>query len=219
MVGPAAHRFHPKMWLLSGDEGLWVLSGSGNLTAGGLRENREQFEIVRASDAASIQAQEERFRTLTTGAVPLEEFEGSIAWKTWVEQQDRRRRLAEQLQDLDREVAKSHSVNREPHKQELMHDLWQIYEKTLAAKLLKRDGTVYVPGGFRLQLEGKRGSGEPVLIVKSLCKSGTEGFDTIKENRQRDLTVESLVVDEERSYHTLFPAETVRRARERLKDF
>jgi len=219
VVGATASRFHPKVWLLSGKDGLWVLSGSGNLTAAGLRENREQFEILHASDTASIKVQEDRFDDLTAGAVPLDEFEGSIAWRTWVEQQARRRRLAEQIADLDQAVAESHSVSRERDKEDLMRDLWDIYDKTLAAKLRKKDGAVYVPGGLRLQLEGKRGSGEPVLIVKSLCRNGTEGFGTIEENNRRDLTVESLVVDETKSYHTLFPVETHRLARERLDGF
>jgi hypothetical protein len=219
MVGPSASRFHPKTWLLSGDYGLWVLSGSGNLTLGGLCDNREQFEIFHAQDAASIQAQEERLSRLTEGAIPLDEFEGSIAWRTWVEQQDRRRRLEEQLTSLDRAVTDSHSINREPHKRDLMRDLWQIHDETLAAKLRKKDGSPYNPSGFRLQLEGNRGSGEPLLIVKSLCKSGTEGFETIEENDRRDLTVESLVVDKTKRYHSLFPTETVRLATERLERF
>lgn len=74
VVGAEAPGFHPKLWLLQGGDGLGVLAGSGNLTAGGLRDNREQFELVEVHDPEEIEAHEQRFEDLTAGAVPLEEL-------------------------------------------------------------------------------------------------------------------------------------------------
>lgn len=218
IAGPDAARFHPKLWLLErSDGGLRVLSGSGNLTEQGLRDNREQFEILSVEDAAEVAAQQRRFDALTSGAIPLGRFEGSIAWRTWIEQLRRRAEIAARVAALDRALAESHPIDREPDKQLLMDDLWELYELTLEAKLKKEDGKTYVPSGLRLQLEGKRGPKEPVPIAASICKSGTEGFDTIlRTNNRRDLTVEWLVVDETKKYHDLFPEETLRLSAERL---
>ena len=136
LTGAEAARFHPKVWLLHETTGeLWVLSGSGNLTAGGLHGNREQFEILHVVDSAAVEAQEERLDALTEDAIPLDHFEGSIAWKTWTEQLDRRAKLDRQLQDLNEALAKSHPIDREAHKQQLMDDLWEIYKRTLGARL------------------------------------------------------------------------------------
>lgn len=218
--GTEAARFHPKLWLIQAGSGeLRVLSGSGNLTAAGLRDNREQFEIFRTSEPEEIAAQSRRFKALTAGSIPLERFEGSIAWRAWVRQQARRNELARQLKALDEELATSPAEDRQADKEQLMGDLWDLYERTLAEKLRKDDGHIYNPSGLRLQLEGKRGPKEPVPITTSICKSGTEGFDTILKADKPELTVEFLVVDSERPYHTLFSEETRRLSAERLQRF
>jgi HKD family nuclease len=218
--GDGAPGFHPKIWLVESASGeLRVLSGSGNLTSAGLRDNREQFEVVRTSDRVAIEAQRRRFDVLTEGSIPLDLFEGSIAWRTWTQQLDRRAEMEKRLAALDRELAESPAVDREAHKAQLMSDLWDLYERTLAARLIKDDGHVYNPSGFRLQLEGKRGPKEPVPIAASICKSGTDGFDTILKADRPELTVEFLVVDALKPYHDLFPAETRRVSAERLWRF
>lgn len=40
--------FHPKVWLFEVDEGLAVVHGSGNMTASGMRRNKEQVTVSRA---------------------------------------------------------------------------------------------------------------------------------------------------------------------------
>lgn len=45
--GPRAAAYHPKLWLLRSHTTLTVLSGSGNVTGGGLTSNIEQFELLR----------------------------------------------------------------------------------------------------------------------------------------------------------------------------
>jgi HKD family nuclease len=220
IAGPEAARFHPKFWLLSSADGsLLVLSGSGNLTQGGLRDNREQFEVVRTNDSTAIEMQERRFEELTEGAIPLDRHEGSIAWRTWKDQLRHRAGLEGRLRELDQALAESHPESREADKKELLDDLWGIYERTREARLRQADGRLYVPSGLRLELEGARGSGEPVSIATRLCKSETDGFRAMLAAGQRDSTVESLVVDPSKGYHTLFPEEIRRASQERLQQF
>jgi|SRR5689334_14565613 len=127
VTGPEAVLFHPKLWLLEGREGtLEVVSGSGNLTAGGLCDNREQFEIAHVTDAQEIEAQWNRFAALTEGAVTLEEMLGSIAWKEWKQQLPERRQLAKRARQLDQRLASSAPKNMEKAKEELRRDVPEL---------------------------------------------------------------------------------------------
>ncbi len=79
VVGVEAMTFHPKLWLAVSTDGLAVLSGSGNLTQGGMKSNREQFELrwIPAAQEAAIAAQQERFDGLSDGAIRLPELRGT----------------------------------------------------------------------------------------------------------------------------------------------
>ena len=46
-IGSDSMRFHPKLWLARSESELKALSGSGNLTSGGLEDNVEQFELTK----------------------------------------------------------------------------------------------------------------------------------------------------------------------------
>jgi len=46
-IGRDSMRFHPKLWLARSEGELSALSGSGNLTLGGLEQNIEQFELAK----------------------------------------------------------------------------------------------------------------------------------------------------------------------------
>lgn len=214
VVGAHASGFHPKLWLLEGDDGLSAVSGSGNLTAGGLRDNREQFEVHEVSAAADIELQWQRFKTLVEGAITLEEMIGSIAWREWREQAQKREWLAREQKRLDDRLSSSPARNMEEAKRQLTQDLWGIHDKTLKEKLPKPDGDTYNPGHFRLELEGHRGVTDPVHIVGRICRRKTKGFDVIRNSRRWDLTVESLVVDPRNEYYELFKG-TVRELSER----
>jgi hypothetical protein len=212
-----ARRFHPKLWLIEAGEEMRVLSGSGNLTAGGMNGNREQFEVSSCA-GAEIENQLNRFAALTTGAVRLDSFEGSIAWRTWQAQEKERRALAERQKALDEELAAEKADNREADKSELTRDLWEIYDLTIAAELKKLNGRAYIPSGLRLELEGHRGSDEPVRLASRLCRRGTDGFDELCRHDRLDLTVEYLVADEGKRYHTLFRREIRDAAAARLRE-
>jgi hypothetical protein len=219
VCGPAAVRFHPKLWLLRGEAELDVLTGSGNLTTGGLQRNLEQFELLRVTAEPEIAAHEERFSALTADALPLDEVVGSIAWREWIRTQKDRSRLERELRRLEQRVLESPPRDRTMDKKALLDDLWDIHDRTVAERLPKRDGGAYNPSGLRLELEGHRGVSDPVLIVGRLCRRQTDGFDTILAADRPDLTVEALVVDPDKPYHSLFPAEIRDLSRERLNQF
>jgi hypothetical protein len=220
VTGPDARRFHPKLWLARAQGELRVLSGSGNLTHGGLRENREQFELVRVP-APSVVADvhERRFVELTAGAMSLDEVEGSAAWREWHWQLKHRRRLADEQRRLDERLAATAPVDRAADKQLLQADLEDLYRRTVAAGLRRRDGQRYVPHRFREGIERARERRDPVSLVGRICHRQTEGFDVLLEADRPELTVEALVVDPAKPYHDIFSPETRSRSEERLRQF
>jgi hypothetical protein len=154
---------------------------------------------------------------LTEGAIPLEEMLDSVAWREWKRQLPQRRQIANRQKQLDEQLAKSAAKNMSGPKEELRKDLWGIHNRTLEEKLPKPEGGTYNPGHFRLELEGHRGVTDPVHIVGRICRRRTRGFDVIKAAGRQDLTVESLVVDPQKSYYELFKGEIRRLAEERLR--
>jgi MoaA/NifB/PqqE/SkfB family radical SAM enzyme len=220
VVGPEAQRFHPKLWLLRIGDEMRVLSGSGNLTAGGLRDNREQFEVMITSDPDVVASNVARYEDLTAGAIPLERMRKTIAWDEWLRQIRERDRLHRELSRLDQKLAKSSAVDREDDRRRLLADLNDIYARTVAAtNIRRRDGQKHVPSRFLQGIKRAEESGNPVRLVFNMCRHKTEGFDVLLEAKRPDLTVEALVVNEGKSYHDLFQEETKRLSAERLEEF
>src|SRR4051812_32002367 len=108
VMGVHAPQFHPKLWISSSADWTFVLSGSGNLTAGGLDQNHEQFELLglrlpdRELEAAAHHARWKAFFALGS---PLADAIASPAWDEWIAQQSRRRQLTTELAELDRRLA------------------------------------------------------------------------------------------------------------------
>jgi hypothetical protein len=102
VTGSDAARFHPKLYLVANRDRLVVLAGSGNLTAGGLRDNVEQFEclVLPASSPVAL-AQERRFNLLWDQGAPLEEIRSTRFWEAWREQWLRGEALRMEANKLD----------------------------------------------------------------------------------------------------------------------
>jgi HKD family nuclease len=86
--------FHPKLYLASRAHELVVLSGSANLTGGGLRGNVEQYEELRfgvPSEDADVQ--QTRFEALWEYGAPLGDLRRSGDWDDYIERAKNRRRL------------------------------------------------------------------------------------------------------------------------------
>lgn len=219
VVGPEARRFHPKLWLISGGERFHVLSGSGNLTAGGLLENSEQFECLsfESGDEARGEEQIQRFERLIRDAVPLAELLQTPFWSVWEGQENARRELAARQSELDRELAMN--ADSEVAKAELYDDLVDLYERTKAQVRIpdKSGGTrPYVATRFKQSIDTGQRDGSIVTKVHGIVRKPTEGFNHLAEAGRPDLMVETLVLDESKRYHRLFSENTKERARSNL---
>lgn len=205
VVGSRAARFHPKLWLVDRPDGLAVLAGSGNLTAGGLRDNQEQFELlhVSPSDTAAKAAQEARFDRLTRDAVSLALVRDSAYWRLWNRQLAKRRELRVQERELDDTLLRAADAGLAVDA--LYVDLVDLYERTKAE-------VGYVASYFKRSIDESRGTTGPVPVVARLVKSPTTGFNRLAEAHRPDLMVEALVLDPLKPYHRLFDRSTVSHA-------
>ncbi|CAB4914198.1 unannotated protein [freshwater metagenome] len=117
-VGSEASRFHPKLYMTRAPNSSFVLSGSGNLTLGGLENNDEQFELLQQSTGPQRPGQRaperfesaasndliRRFSTYFSGAMPLANALSHPSFLSWQEQSARRADLEAELRKLDRDV-------------------------------------------------------------------------------------------------------------------
>jgi HKD family nuclease len=219
VVGPEAGRFHPKLWLISVGGRFHVFSGSGNLTAGGLLENTEQFECLsfESVDDARVEEQVRRFERLIRGAVPLAELRRTPFWSAWEGQEKARRELAARQSELDEELAKN--ADSELAKAELYEDLVDLYERTKVQVRIpdKSGGTrPYVAARFKQSIDAGQKDGSIVTRVHGIVRKPTEGFNHLAKAGRSDLMVETLVLDESKRYHRLFSESTKERARSNL---
>jgi HKD family nuclease len=211
VVGRRALKFHPKLWLAESPNGLDVLSGSGNLTDGGLVGNEEQFELLNLGTGDDELAREHRrrFETFFAQGMPFEQLKEDRYWTRWVETSAKREAMEAALLKLERELADSAGTPAENG--ELYADLLAIYQ---AAKnevtIIYDDGSErpYVASRFKQAIDRGRAEGTLVPVVSRIVNGPTEGFGRLAEAGRRDLMVETLVVDETKSYHRFFTVKT-----------
>jgi HKD family nuclease len=221
VIGHNSSRFHPKLWLVRGEANLTVLSGSGNLTRAGLQDNDEQFELSRMPlEGEAAGEQEERFISLTAGAHSLEAIEGTVVWSAWLTAIKKSAHLRKEIQRLEAELnAVPVKLRPEAEREELLNDLSAIHAATVAKDMITPKGKLYRPNRFLAGINRARDQGDPFDLVRRLCRRQTEGFDIILKYDEPLLTVESLVVDEGKSYHHLFTEQTRELAVQRLRKF
>ena len=220
-IGHDSMRFHPKLWLARSESELKVLSGSGNLTSGGLEENVEQFELIKMPlKSEEAIEQEERFVELTAGTYLLETIEGSVAWNSWLMMITKSKSSRNLIQMLERQLDEMPiKLRPEQERRQLLADLYGIYEATVDKNLFTPKGHLYRPTRFLVGINRARDSGDPFELVSRLCRQQTGGFDIILEHDQPELTVEALVMNEQKPYHRLFTQRTKELAGKRLKQF
>ena len=222
VIGRHARAFHPKLWLLDRPDKTVVISGSGNLTHGGLCSNDEQFEVFEFEPGdVTIAAHHDRYETLTRNAHPLDAIEGAAIWLEWLnvrrQQAQARRALAHAERNLNqREPIADRSLD----KAKLVNDLQQIYDDTVAADLPRADGERYYPTRLLVAIYAARdGNREPVKVVSDTIRRHTDGLDILLEAGRVDLTLEWLVLDESKPYHDLFSRASVKLASDRIEEF
>jgi hypothetical protein len=207
VVGRRAPGFHPKLWVSEGSDGVEVLSGSGNLTSGGLTGNDEQFELLRfdPGNERQILAQRTRIETFLSLGAPLADIHGSRYWKRWLEVDAEANELQSKVEQLA--DALSATAGTPAENAQLYADLLAIYEAAKAeVKILADDGSErpYVATRFKQAIDRGREEQTLVPVVSRIVNGPTEGFGRLAEAERRDLMVETLVVDPNRLYHRLF---------------
>lgn len=118
LVGSGASRFHPKLYMTRTPTASFLLSGSGNLTLGGLETNDEQFELLQQSagpqrpgqraperfESAASNDLTRRFSEYFNRAMPLSRALSHPSFLSWQEQSARRAELKAEIRKLDRDV-------------------------------------------------------------------------------------------------------------------
>jgi hypothetical protein len=116
-VGAPARVFHPKVYTTHTPTARWVLSGSGNLTRGGLIANHEQFELLQlragppqpgerrpaAFEATADLDLGRRWAAYWSQSLPLSSALGHPAYAVWEEQAARREELSASLRAIEAE--------------------------------------------------------------------------------------------------------------------
>lgn len=151
VTGAAARTFHPKIYVVAGPGGVFVLTGSGNLTSGGLKDNVEQFEAIElASFSSQAVEHEKRFNDIWAMGLDFEVVRASPYWDQWVAQRlelDAVARLADESEArLDRvayETAASRDQRRTVAGDDKQWTKEQVYP-LIAAIITERSG-----GSFR----------------------------------------------------------------------
>lgn len=222
VIGRNARAFHPKLWLIDRASRTVVISGSGNLTAGGLLTNDEQFEMMEfeAGDPR-IAAHHERFEALTRNAQPLDAIEGSAISRAWLNLRKEQARARRTYAHIERRFNELEPIpDRSADKARLVQDLQQIYDDTVAANLPRADGEQYYPTRLLVAIKAAReGERDPVKVVSDTIRRHTDGLDILLEAGRVDLTLEWLVSDTSKPYHDLFSRKSVDLARARIEAF
>lgn len=103
--------------------------------------------------------------------------------------------------------------------EQLYADALEIYERTRAEVTIERsDGRRQRYAATRYKQQIDRGYAERILVptIAGIVKQPTLGFSHLEAAGRPDLMLETLVLDESKSYHRLFAPETIRTARARM---
>ena len=209
VIGRRAIGFHPKLWVSEGPNAVEVLSGSGNLTEGGMTGNDEQFELLRFGEDERTATQRARIEAFLSYGIPISELRGGRYWKRWLEISAQSSELQRQTSKLDGELAEIAGTPAE--NTQLYADLLAIYEAAKAeVRITNDDGSErpYVATRFKQAIDQGQREGTLVPVVSRIVNGPTEGFGRLAEAGRRDLMVEALVVDLNKSYHRLFVGKT-----------
>lgn len=222
VIGHHARAFHPKLWLIERADAVIVLSGSGNLTEGGLVTNDEQFELIEYQhDDALVEAHGERLDQLTRHAQPLDVVENTAIWREWLTVRKKQAQARRDIARIEKAFLEREPIaDRSADKAKLIDDLQQIYDDTVAADLPRADGEQYYPTRLLVAINRARdGDHDPVKVVSDTIRRHTDGLDILLQAGRVDLTLELLVLEESKPYHELFGTKSIELARARIEEF
>lgn len=220
VIGSRALAFHPKLWIARTENSLKVLSGSGNLTSGGLDSNAEQFEFIHLSEPTDyelIELNEARWKVFRDLSISLGSLQGMPYWDEWNQQARERSRLSGEVGELDQRL-----LGMAGNADQLYLDLVGLYDKTRSrVKTTRSDGVEipYTPNRFKRKIDRANAENRLVPAVAEIVKDETPGFDRLLEANEPELCVEYLVLDRSKPYHGLFEPGTIAAAERRMEKF
>jgi hypothetical protein len=121
-----------------------------------------------------------------------------------------------------RELASQHSSQTRALIEQLYADAMEIYERARREVTIPRkDGhrQKYAPNRYRQQIERAYAEGQLVDAIGRIVRRRTDGFGHLEKAERPDLMLETLVLNNRKPYHPLFPEATVQAAKERMDDY
>jgi hypothetical protein len=104
----------------------------------------------------------------------------------------------------------------------LYQDALDIYERARREVTIPRkDGRrqKYAANRYKQQIDRAYAEHRLVAAIVQIVSRRTEGFGHLEEAERPDLMVETLVLNDSKPYHQLFPTTTVQAARERMAQY
>jgi hypothetical protein len=121
-----------------------------------------------------------------------------------------------------RKLAVQHSEEASAMIEQLYEDALEIYERARKEVTIERkDGhrQKYAANRYRQQIQKAYAEGQLVDAIGRIVRRRTQGFGHLEEARRPDLMLETLVLNDNKPYYPLFPAATVRAAKERMDEY
>lgn len=121
-----------------------------------------------------------------------------------------------------RQLAAQHGDEMSALINQLYTDSMEIYERARKEVTIPRaDGRrqMYAAVRYRKQIEDGYAEGNLVEVIGRIVRRRTQGYGHLEAAERPDLMVESLILDERRPFHHLFPAATVEAARARMGEY
>jgi hypothetical protein len=121
-----------------------------------------------------------------------------------------------------RHLAAQHAQEASAMIEQLYADSMEIYERARKEVMIPRaDGRRqrYAAVRYRKQIQDGYAQGNLVEVIGRVVRRRTQGYGHLEAAERPDLMVETLVLDNHRPYHHLFPTATVAAARERMNEY
>lgn len=121
-----------------------------------------------------------------------------------------------------RKLASQHSEEMTAVIEQLYADAMDIYERARREVTIPRkDGRRqrYAANRYRQQIQHAYAEGQLVDAIGRIVRRRTEGFGHLEAAGRHDLMLETLVLNDRKPYHRLFPAATVQAASTRMDEY
>jgi hypothetical protein len=121
-----------------------------------------------------------------------------------------------------RRFASQHPEEMNAMVEQLYADAMEIYEVARREVTIPRkDGRTqrYAANRYRQQIQRAYAEDQLVEAIGRIVRRRTQGFGHLEAAGRHDLMLETLVLDDRKSYHRLFPVATVQAAKARMEEY